>query len=201
MINTDKICTTYNIFDTESFCEKFMQCTNLQADVNDAYPHSVCIDCYAKVLDFYQFRVMCHETLDKFNILLDSRGAKNCEIFSEGNLQTFDNKTVSVPPDVEIVDSLLTEEKCDNQPQTLDASVNDLEETPGDDPLAEHLDTDINLEEHCTKSITTKSTKTRQKTPKRRIAKIEIKKPKAEVVADEEYLTESSDDRVSYNCK
>lgn len=68
----DLAVTSYDIFLTENFCEKYVQSTNQPSVPWDEYSHTVCGNCYEKVLDIHQFQVMCRESLEKFKIIMQS---------------------------------------------------------------------------------------------------------------------------------
>ncbi|XP_073842009.1 uncharacterized protein [Musca autumnalis] len=60
-----------NIFETPDLLEMLRMCIHQNIiQTTDEYPHSVCEKCYNKILDFCQFKLMCKNSLEKFNELL-----------------------------------------------------------------------------------------------------------------------------------
>uniref|UniRef100_W8C868 Zinc finger protein 879 n=1 Tax=Ceratitis capitata TaxID=7213 RepID=W8C868_CERCA len=75
-LNTTKAADTamgIHIFETPQLAEKLAVC--IQADVlaTDDYPKLLCSNCYQKVSDFYQFREMCVESMQRFKQLLEGQ--------------------------------------------------------------------------------------------------------------------------------
>ncbi|XP_075161890.1 uncharacterized protein LOC142234619 [Haematobia irritans] len=70
--NSDVLESTalsYNIFYADNLDVKLMECTNLKCVPWDDYPHSVCGNCYKKILDFHSFQAMCRKSLETFKVM------------------------------------------------------------------------------------------------------------------------------------
>lgn len=64
---------SYKIADSRNFQKKLMQCIPLDTIQWDECPHSMCPECYKKVLDFYEFQQMCYRSLEKYKSCLEIR--------------------------------------------------------------------------------------------------------------------------------
>uniref|UniRef100_A0A1I8PZH5 Uncharacterized protein n=1 Tax=Stomoxys calcitrans TaxID=35570 RepID=A0A1I8PZH5_STOCA len=71
---------SYNLFNAENLDVKLMECTSLKCLPWDDYPHLVCEICFKKILDFHNFRTMCHKSIQKFNEMQEKQKKLNCNI-------------------------------------------------------------------------------------------------------------------------
>uniref|UniRef100_A0A1B0FE06 Uncharacterized protein n=1 Tax=Glossina morsitans morsitans TaxID=37546 RepID=A0A1B0FE06_GLOMM len=76
----------YQIFETADFAKKLALCCSLEVDPLDLYPQHVCGSCYEKILDFYEFKLMCSNSLEKYKETLNKL-QNNAEIKQEDDLQ------------------------------------------------------------------------------------------------------------------
>uniref|UniRef100_A0A1A9WLE2 Protein krueppel n=1 Tax=Glossina brevipalpis TaxID=37001 RepID=A0A1A9WLE2_9MUSC len=73
----------YQIFETADFARKLTLCCALELDPLDEFPQYVCSTCYEKILDFYEFKLMCSNSMQKYKETLN-KIQNSTEIKQEG---------------------------------------------------------------------------------------------------------------------
>ncbi|XP_058988188.1 uncharacterized protein LOC101890092 isoform X2 [Musca domestica] len=109
--------TSYDIFETVDLIEMLRMCLNQNIQSADEYPQSICEKCYNKILDFCQFKLMCKNSLEKFNDLVKNTKQMSAtnNNFGDSMDRDNDNNSMDFSTDEKFADNegLLHQVKCE----------------------------------------------------------------------------------------